>query len=67
MEELQKEIDEANQIFDKKQTELKQIAQKRKALEKIREKKLAEFNVDKIRNEQKSMDENYQILRQFKE
>lgn len=67
MAQLKSEIDEVSEILEHKKKELKKISQKKKALEKVREKKQAEFKLEQSRIEQKLLDDNYQILRQFKE
>jgi flagellar biosynthesis chaperone FliJ len=47
--------------------ELSAISKRKKALEKVKEKRLAEFKIQKSRAEQKKLDENYQILELTKE
>lgn len=59
---VQKEVEKVMEALEVKKIELAAISKRKKALEKVREKKLAEFRVQKARNEQKQLDENYQIL-----
>lgn len=67
LDQLKKEIEDVQTVLEQKKIELRKLSQKKKALEKVREKKLSEFKLERSRSEQKLLDENYQILRQFKE
>jgi len=63
---LAEKTTERKVVLEEKKTELVAIAQRRKALEKLKEKKLFEFKVLQARKDQKMLDENYQILELIK-
>lgn len=62
MSQLSDEVAKIRDVFDLKKKELVEISQRRKALEKLRDKKLGEFKMLRSRKEQKQLDENYQLL-----
>jgi flagellar FliJ protein len=64
---VQIEIESVLEIVEIKKMELSAISKRKKALEKVKEKRLAEFKIQKSRAEQKKLDENYQILELTKE
>jgi flagellar FliJ protein len=64
---VQTEIESVLEIVEIKKMELSAISKRKKALEKVKDKRLAEFKIQKSRAEQKKLDENYQILELTKE
>ena len=63
---LSEEVAKIQAVFDLKKAELLKITQRRKALEKLRDKKWDEFKVHRSRKDQKQLDENYQLLELIK-
>jgi len=59
---LSEEMAKIASVFDLKKAELLKISQRRKALEKLKDKKWDEFKTLRSRKDQKQLDENYQLL-----
>lgn len=64
---VHEDIETLLEMIQQKKSELSAISKRKKALEKVKEKKFSEFKIQKLRAEQKKLDENYQILELIKE
>lgn len=63
---LSEQMLQVKEVLEEKKKELLEISQRRRALEKLKDKKLSEFKLLSSRKEQKQLDENYQLLEPLK-